>query len=107
MHFQDNLKVLDRGEEPSALAHETGLNQYIRTESPRATAAIDWWEKNHQPWNGIREFWISAGEKAGESFAYTTSIDGTVLSEKMQQLVNSNPAPAEIETALAPYIIAK
>lgn len=106
LHFQDNLKVLDRGETPVALAHETGLNQYIRTESPRATAATAWWKENHEAWDGIRSFWISAGEKADTLFAYTTSAEGTSLSERMDRLVKSAPAPEEIESALTPYIIA-
>ncbi len=107
MHFQDNFKVVDRdGGTPVAIAHETGLNRYTRTESPRTETAVAWWKDNHKSWDDIRSFWISAGEKAGKSFTYTTSVDGTGLSEKTGQLVEAKPTPDEIKTALTPYIIA-
>ena len=106
MHFQDNFKVIDRdGETPIAIAHETGLNRYVRTESPRTETAEAWWKKNHESWDDIRSFWISAGEEASKRFSYTTSVDGTGLSERLSQLVKGKPTPAEIESALTPYLV--
>lgn len=105
LHFQDNLKVLARGETPVALAHETGLNQYVRTESPRATAATAWWKEHHRPWNDIRAFWISAGEKAEENFSYTTFHGGNSLSKILDELVEANTGPSKISEALSPYLI--
>ncbi len=106
VHFQDNLKVVDRGESPSALAHETGLNRYVRSDSSRSTAATAWWEKHHATWNGIRAFWISEGEKPGKSFGYTTSVNGDGLSQRMQELVEDGAEGDGIAFALSPYLIA-
>jgi len=105
LHSQDNLKVIARSETPIALAHETGLNQYIRTESPRATAATAWSEKHPRPWNDIRAFWISAGEKAEENFSYTTFHDGNSLSKTLGDIVEANNGPSKISKALSPYLI--
>tara|TARA_B110000037_G_scaffold171357_1_gene194499 strand:+ start:428 stop:1348 length:921 start_codon:yes stop_codon:yes gene_type:complete len=105
LHFQDNLKVLDRGETPVALAHETGLNQYVRTESPRAVAATAWWEEHQHPWNSIRAFWVNAGEKAEKTFSYTTSHDGNGLSKTLGKLVESDTDSTKIHEALSPYLI--
>lgn len=104
LHFQDNLKVIDRGDEPVAIAHETGLNQYVRTESPRAEAAVTWWEDHRGAWDGIREFWLGSGEKAEKSFSYTTSHDGTGLSKVLGKLEDGSPSQTEIAAALSPYL---
>lgn len=104
LHFQDNLKVLDRGETPVALAHESGLNQYVRTESPRAAAATAWWQKHHEPWAGIRAFWISESGRAQENFSYTTSHGGNGLSKTLGELVKTNANPSKISEALSPYL---
>ena len=95
-HFQDNLKIRDRGRGQTALAHETGLNQYVRTDSPRAEIATNWWEKHHTTWNRIRDFWVAAGVSAEKSFAYTTSHDGTGLSKALGNLVAEKSGKSEI-----------
>lgn len=104
LHLQDNLKVLDRGEAPRALARENGINQYSRTESPRATTATAWWEKNHKPWDGIRAFWMSASDEAGKNFSYTTSHAGNGLSKTLEGLVESGANDSNISEALIPFL---
>lgn len=104
LHFQDNLKVLDRGEAPVALGHETGLNEYVRTESPRAAAAITWWEEHHAAWDNIRTFWISAGDKADKFFSYTTSHDAKGLSKALAELVKSKANASKISETLSPFL---
>lgn len=105
LHFQDNLKIIDRGEAPQAIAHETGLNEYVRTESNRAEAANQWWQENHIAWDGIREFWLRAMDDTGKTFAYSTSQNGTGLSKTLTDLTAGKPSPEEISKALSPYLI--
>lgn len=105
IHFQGNLKVRDRGRDPIALAHETGLNQYIRTESSRAEAASKWWQENHAAWDGIRSFWLKAIDASEKTFAYTTSSGGAGLSKTLSELTAGKPSSEEISQALSPYLI--
>lgn len=105
LHFQDNLKVLTREGTPTALAHETGLNKYVRTESPRAGIATAWWKENHKAWDGIRAFWLSAGENAEKTFSYTTSIEGIGLPKALDELEKKTHSAEEISSALNPFLI--
>lgn len=105
LHFQDNLKVITREGRPKALAHETGLNRYIRTDSSRAAIAVSWWEDKREAWDGIRRFWLDAGESAAKSFSYNTSHDGVGLSKAMDELVRTKPSDEEISKVLSPYLI--
>jgi hypothetical protein len=107
LHFQDNLKVIDRGEAPLAIAHETGLNEYTRTTSPRAETATAWWKENHPAWDGIRSFWIKAIDESKTGFNYTSSHDGNGLSKTLATLTAEKPSAEEISKALTPYIITK
>jgi hypothetical protein len=105
LHFQDNFKVITRDGTPTALAHETGLNQYVRTESPRAEIAVSWWKENQGTWDGIREFWLNAGESAEDTFSYTTSHDGIGLSSALGELEKRKPSTEEISNALGPFLL--
>lgn len=105
LHFQDNIKVIDRGEAPQAIAHETGLNGYARTESPRAETATRWWQENRAAWDGIRGFWLTAMDDSEKAFAYTTSQNGTGLSKALSELTAGKPSAGEISQTLSPYLI--
>ena len=104
-HQQDNLKIIDRGGEPQAIAHETGMNSYKRVESGRAEIAREWWREHGAAWDGIRAFWLGAiGETEG-SFAYRTSADGNGISKTLGELVAAKADAAAIEAKLRPYLI--
>ena len=105
LHFQDNFKVITRDGKPTALAHETGLNQYVRIDSPRAAVAIEWWAKHGKAWDGIREFWLTAVDDSEKSFAYTTTRDGTGLTKALTALSAGKPSATEISKVLNPYLI--
>jgi hypothetical protein len=106
VHSQDNRKVVDRGGKKYILAHETGLNQYNRTDDTLATKASDWWKENATVWNSIRNFWIDAGQQPGPEFSYLTTQGGVGLSKKFDELEKTKPAPEAVTEALAPYLSA-
>lgn len=105
-HFQDNRKVVDREGGPvHVLCFETGLNTYTRAEVPHGEAAEAWWSEHGPFWDEVRNFWVSAGEEAGRSFAYTTHKDGESLRKLLKRFQSSPPATAELSAALQPYLI--
>ncbi|MFD2255161.1 DUF6607 family protein [Luteolibacter algae] len=104
LHFQDNLKVIDRGNPSKAIAHETGLNRYTRVESERAEIALNWWRENQTAWKDIRAFWLSACDSAEKTFSYTTSHSGTGLSQALSDLQKTAPGATETAKTLRPYL---
>lgn len=106
-HSQNNLKVIDRGDEPQAIAHETGMNCYKRVESDRAETALAWWSEHGAAWDGIRAFWLCASEETEGSFAYRTSADGTGISKALHALIAAEADATTIEAKLRPYLIQK
>ena len=104
-HQQDNLKVIDRGDEPQAIAHEAGMNSYKRVESDKAETARAWWREHGAAWDGIRAFWLGALEETEGSFAYRNSAEGSGLSKALDELVASKADAATIQAKLRPYLI--
>ncbi len=108
LHFQDNRKVIDRDGGPvRVVAREIGLNTYTRTETKLTRTALEWWENHGGFWNGVREFWLAAGEAAPKSFSYTTFKDGESLSERIAKLEGDNAPADTVAKALQPYLIAR
>ena len=107
LHYQDNRKVIDRkGASRQIIAHEVGLNRYIRTESELAQVALDWWENNEDFWNGVRNFWHEAGESAPSKFSYSTLEDGKSLGKLMKTLQKNKVNSRIISRELGPFVIA-
>lgn len=104
IHSQDNRKVVDRDGKKQIIAHEVGLNRYNRTDDVLATQADRWWMENQKVWNPIREFWVKAGEDAGDTFSYQTTHGGVGLSKKFNELEKAKPTPEAIVVALTPYL---
>jgi hypothetical protein len=104
VHSQDNRKVVDRDGKKFIIAHEIGLNRYTRTDDALANQASDWWQENAAVWNSIRNFWITAGEQAGPEFSFLTTLDGTGLSKKFDELEKTKPEPEAVIKTLAPYL---
>jgi len=107
VHFQDNRKVVDRGEGKTVLCYETGLNRYRRNDSARAEVAHQWWEANGAFWDGVREFWVAAGEDAPNRFRPTPWTDGKGLSEVLDRLEEESADATAIARALEPYADAR
>jgi hypothetical protein len=108
VHFQDNLKIVDREGEPvRTLCHEIGRNTYTRAESPLAARALAWWDEHGPVWNEIRHFWLRAGETAPTLFSYSTFKNGESLSQKITHLEEQNAAKAKVAEALQPFVVAK
>ncbi|MEO5713942.1 MAG: DUF6607 family protein [Luteolibacter sp.] len=103
-HSQDSRKVVDRDGKKLILSHETGLNQYDRTDDPLAVQAADWWKENATVWNAIRNFWIDAGQQPGPNFTYESTKDGMSLKKKFSELEKTKSAPAAVIQALSPYL---
>jgi hypothetical protein len=103
-HSQDSRKVVDRDGKKVILSHETGLNQYVRTDDALAVQAADWWKENATVWNSIRNFWIDAGQQPGPSFSFESTKDGMSLKKKFSELEKTKPAPEAVIEALAPYL---
>ena len=104
VHSQDNRKVVDRDGKKFILSHETGLNQYTRTEDSLTAKANEWWKENASVWNSIRNFWIDAGQLPGPEFSYHTIHSGVGLSKKFDELQKTKPASDAVIEALAPYL---
>jgi hypothetical protein len=104
VHTQDNRKVVDREGKTQVLGYETGLNQYHRTENPLAKEATDWWEKNSDFWNIVRNFWLDHVEKPGPDFSYSKSHEGTTLDDQFTELQKSGATPADVTKSLTPYL---
>ncbi|WAC19148.1 hypothetical protein OVA24_18130 [Luteolibacter sp. SL250] len=104
VHTQDNRKVVDRGGKQVVLSYETGLNQYVKTDSPLSQEAIAWWEKSSPFWNNVRAFWLDAVQKEGPQFSYSSEQGGVPLAAKFKELEKSSPDAAKISESLTPYI---
>jgi hypothetical protein len=108
VHFQDNLKIVDREGEPvRTLCHELGRNTYNHTESDLADQALAWWDEHGTFWNGVRRFWHQAGESAPKSFSYSTFKGGNSLSKTIARLEKENASEPTVVQALSPFVISQ
>lgn len=58
LHDQDNKKVIrKKGENDFVLAHEKGYNTYVKVDDNRCKAAQEWWKKNTNKWQIVRNKW--------------------------------------------------
>ncbi|CAL2077920.1 DUF6607 family protein [Tenacibaculum sp. 190524A02b] len=58
LHDQDNKKVIrKKGEDDFVLAHEKGYNTYVKVDDNRCKAAKEWWKKNTNKWQIVRNKW--------------------------------------------------
>ncbi|CAL2095881.1 conserved exported protein of unknown function [Tenacibaculum sp. 190524A02b] len=58
LHDQDNKKVIrKKGEDDFVLAHEKGYNTYVKVDDNRCKAAQEWWKKNTNKWQIVRNKW--------------------------------------------------
>lgn len=106
VHEQDNRKVVDRKGAPiQTLCHEFGINTYRRCDTEHATVASQWWKENGPYWNEVRNFWIDAGNRAKESFSYTTMVEDRELEKVILDFEKSKPQPDELRKSLQAFII--
>lgn len=104
VHFQDNRKVVDRGDDVTVLSFERGLNRYVRTENPKAETAIAWWREHGEVWNAVRNEMVAAGERDGGEFRIISSHEGTGLNRALRDLVSSGAEAETVGSTLAPYL---
>ncbi len=57
VHDQDNEKVLREGNNYTVIAKEKGYNTYVKVADSKCKAAQDWWVKNADKWQTIRNKW--------------------------------------------------
>ncbi|MGB1042587.1 MAG: DUF6607 family protein [Tenacibaculum sp.] len=58
LHDQDNKKIIRKeGEKDFVLATEKGYNTYVRVPDARCKGAKDWWVKNQEKWQLVRNKW--------------------------------------------------
>ena len=57
-HDQDNLKIVRKtGEKDTVLAQEKGYNTYVKVADDKCKAAKDYWTKNFDKWQLVRNKW--------------------------------------------------
>ena len=59
IHEQDNEKIKRSGGEDILLVEEKGINAYTRTDESKCANAREWWKKNGEFWEKIRQEWES------------------------------------------------
>ncbi len=57
VHDQNNDKVLRTNNKDQIIAKEKGYNTYVKVADNKCQAAQDWWSKNAQKWQLIRNKW--------------------------------------------------
>ncbi|WP_299008555.1 DUF6607 family protein [uncultured Tenacibaculum sp.] len=58
LHDQDNKKIIrEAGKEDIVIAHEKGYNTYVKVPDSRCKAAQNWWRKNQEKWQLVRNKW--------------------------------------------------
>lgn len=58
VHDQNNDKVIrEAGKTDVLLAQEKGYNVYKKVDESKCKAAADWWQKNHNKWQLVRNKW--------------------------------------------------
>ncbi|WP_275316750.1 DUF6607 family protein [Tenacibaculum bernardetii] len=58
IHDQDNKKIIRKaGTKDIVLAHEKGYNTYVKVADNRCKASQDWWKKNTNKWQLVRNKW--------------------------------------------------
>ncbi|WP_417786272.1 DUF6607 family protein [Tenacibaculum sp.] len=58
LHDQDNRKIIrEAGKEDVVIAHEKGYNTYVKVADSKCKAAQDWWKKNTNKWQLVRNKW--------------------------------------------------
>ena len=58
VHDQDNSKIIrEVGKTDVVLANEKGYNTYVKVDDNRCKAAQDWWIKNADKWQTVRNKW--------------------------------------------------
>ncbi|WP_148870027.1 DUF6607 family protein [Tenacibaculum adriaticum] len=58
LHDQDNKKIIRKaGEQDVVLAHEKGYNTYVKVADEKCKGAQEWWTKNANKWQLVRNKW--------------------------------------------------
>ena len=58
VHDQDNSKIIrEVGKADVVLANEKGYNTYVKVDDKKCKAAQDWWIKNADKWQTVRNKW--------------------------------------------------
>ncbi|RSC93979.1 DUF6607 family protein [Tenacibaculum singaporense] len=64
LHDQDNRKIIrETGKEDVVIAHEKGYNTYVKVADSKCKAAQDWWKKNTNKWQLVRNKWSEVYER--------------------------------------------
>jgi hypothetical protein len=57
VHDQNNNKILRTNNKDQIIAKEKGYNTYVKVADNKCQAAQDWWNKNTQKWELVRNKW--------------------------------------------------
>ena len=99
IHDQDNKKVKRiSGEKDNILAHEKGLNYYIRVDEQRCKDAVDWWIKNENKWENVRNKWEEIYAR-NTNLSIKKSVDNLPLFMKLfsDEMIDSKQINETIE----------
>ncbi|WP_233884380.1 DUF6607 family protein [Tenacibaculum piscium] len=64
LHDQDNKKIIRKtGEKDVIVAYEKGYNTYVKVADERCKPAQNWWKKNQEKWQLVRNEWDNVFDK--------------------------------------------
>ncbi|WP_233897813.1 DUF6607 family protein [Tenacibaculum piscium] len=64
LHDQDNKKIIRKtGEKDVIIAYEKGYNTYVKVADERCKPAQNWWKKNQEKWQLVRNEWNNVFNK--------------------------------------------
>ena len=66
VHEQDNEKILREDGVDMILAHEKGLNKYVRIPDEKCAPAVAWWNTNKDFWRQVRAEWETILEQKSD-----------------------------------------
>ena len=107
IHEQDNQKLVLGGTEPvGVIAHETGINSYIRMEDPsRLAPAVAYWAEHQDAWAEVRTAWtqILALDEDRSTISVKKSVDDTPMYKVIKAAIERQATSEEIASSLVPY----
>jgi len=105
VHEQDNRKlVLDENGQPDhVIAHETGLNTYVRIDDHDFSAGRDYMKRTEAFWQDVRDYWDGKLAEPGR-VTIKPKVDGERLGEKLFALADEVEGSGEHEAEIAKQI---
>ncbi len=102
IHDQDNDKVIRSLEADVLLAKEKGFNTYTKINDDACLYGQEWWSKNHEKWDVIRDVWEDI-YTSGEDLSLMQELDGVKLYSELFSL-DVDVKKSKVKKTLKPYL---